>query len=76
LWDAEFKGDELINPMEEISRQPVFRRWHGYYWLFFFSKVYSENCDKKRDKESLKNLKFAQTASWVFCIPVKPASCG
>jgi hypothetical protein len=24
----------------------------------------------------LKNLKFAQTASWVFCIPVKPASCG
>jgi hypothetical protein len=53
LWEAVFKGDALINLVEEISRQPAFRLWHRYGWMLLgkfklksMTKIKSRNARK------------------------------
>jgi hypothetical protein len=56
LWKAEFKGDTLINLMEEILNQHA-----GFTWVLFtaFTQIYNEYWEQKEEKD-FKTLQFGQ----------------
>jgi hypothetical protein len=57
LWVAQFKYDELINVVEEISKQLSIKDM-AWFFLVTFSQIYSENCEQKAEQKVLKNLHF------------------
>jgi hypothetical protein len=59
LWEAEFKGNRVMNLVEEISKQPSIQ---AVAWLLLdaFSQVYSENQEQRTEQKFLKNLQFGQ----------------